>query len=67
MIFSKEELKFIREELGIDIGEEVIDEELLCKIQDEAFEIEIEESNRLEELTERGKMAVHLVTRLGME
>ena len=43
MIFSKEELKFIREELGIDVGEEVVDEEVLCRIQDEAFEIEIEE------------------------
>ena len=40
---------------------------LFVRIQDAAFEIEIEESNRLEELSAKGKIAVDLVTKLGNE
>lgn len=43
------------------------DEKLLEEIQDAAFEIEIEESNKSDILSERGRAAVHLVTRLGEE
>ena len=67
MKFSKEELVFIRDELGIDAEESVIDEVLLEEIQDAAFEIEVAESNKSDILSERGRAAVHLVTRLGEE
>ena len=67
MKFSNEELAFIRKDLGIDAKQEETDEALLVRIQDAAFEIEIEESNRLEELSARGKIAVDLVTKLGNE
>ena len=64
---SNEELAFIRMNLGIDAEQEETDEDLLVRIQDAAFEIEVEESNRLEELSARGKIAVVLVTKLGNE
>lgn len=67
MKFSNEELAFIRKDLGIDAEQEKTDEDLLVRIQDAAFEIEVEESNRLEELSARGKIAVDLVTKLGNE
>ena len=67
MKFSNEELAFIRKDLGIDAEQEKTDEDLLVRIQDAAFEIEIEESDRLEELSARGKIAVDLVTKLGNE
>lgn len=67
MKFSKEELAFIREELHIAAEEDETNEQRLIQIQDTAFEIEADESNRLEELTPRGKMAAALVTRLGEE
>ena len=67
MKFSNEELDFIRKDLGIDAKQEETDEDLLVRIQDAAFEIEVEESNRLEELSARGKIAVDLVTKLGNE
>lgn len=67
MKFSKEELAFIREELQIEAEENETNEQRLIRIQDAAFEIEADESNRLEELTPRGKMAAALVTRLGEE
>jgi len=65
MKFSKAEIEFIRSELGIEVGETEENEETLCAIQDAAFEVEAEESNRLDKLSDRGKMAVSLVTRLG--
>ena len=64
---SNEELAFIRMNLGIDAEQEETDEDLLVRIQDATFEIEVEESNRLEELSARGKIAVDLVTKLGNE
>ena len=67
MKFSNEELDFIRKDLGIDAKQEETDEDLLVRIQDAAFEIEVEESNRLEELSAKGKIAVDLVTKLGNE
>lgn len=67
MKFSNKELAFIRKDLGIDAKQEETDEDLLVRIQDAAFEIEVEESNRLEELSARGKIAVDLVTKLGNE
>lgn len=67
MKFSKEELAFIREELKIEAEENETNEQRLIRIQDAAFEIEADESNRLEELSPRGKMAAALVTRLGEE
>ena len=67
MIFSKEELRFINKELNLDAHEEEKDEALLRQIQEAAFEIELRESNRLEELTPRGVVAARLVTRLGEE
>lgn len=65
MKFSKAEIEFIRSELGIEVGETEENEETLCAIQDAAFEVEAEESNRLDKLSDRDKMAVSLVTRLG--
>ncbi len=46
---------------------EETDEDLFVRIQDAAFEIEVEESNRLVELSAKGKIAVDLVTKLGNE
>ena len=67
MRFSEEELNFIRNELHIRAEAYETDEQLLCRIQEAAFEIEADECNRLDELTHRGKMAADLVTRLGSE
>ena len=65
MKFSQEELDFIRRELGIEAREEEEDAEILGRIWEEACEIEIAESNQHQVLTEKGNMAVRLVTRLG--
>lgn len=65
MKFTREELEFIRTELAIQADEEESREAVLEEIWEAACEIEIEESNRLEELTPRGNMAVSLVTKLG--
>lgn len=65
MKFTKEELVFIRTVLQIDAQEEENREEVLDDIWEAACDIEVEESNRLEELTPRGKLAVGLVTKLG--
>lgn len=67
MKFSNEELGFIRMDLRIDAKQEETDKDLLVRIQDAAFEIEIEESDRLVKLSARGKIAVDLVTKLGNE
>ncbi len=67
MKFTQAELTFIREKLGINAEQDETREDILARIQDEAFEIEIEESNRLDELTDAGKLAADLVTRLGEE
>ena len=65
MKFEKDELRFIREVLNIQAEEEEERGEVLEEIWEEACEIEIYESNRLEELTDQGRMAVHLVTKIG--
>lgn len=65
MRFTQEELDFIRKELGIEAQEDETRENVLDDIWEEACQIEIAESNSLEELTPRGKMAVRLVTKLG--
>lgn len=65
MKFTAAEVDFIRTELGIQVSEEEKDEKTLEKIWEAACEIEIEESNRLDELTEKGRVAVDLVTKLG--
>lgn len=65
MKFSKEEIDFICDVLKIPVKEEETDESVLDHIWNEACEIEIEESNRLETLTPKGEMAVKLVTKLG--
>ena len=65
MTFSAAELKFIREELSILANENEERKEILEQIWEEACEVEIEESNRLDRLTPRGKLAVSLVTKLG--
>lgn len=67
MIFTKDELEFIQTVLGISAERVETREEVLDEIWEEACEIEIEESNRLDELTVRGKMAVNLVTKFGEE
>lgn len=67
MKFTQAELTFIREKLAINAEQDETREDILARIQDEAFEIEIEESNRLDELTDAGKLAAELVTRLGEE
>lgn len=67
MRFSEKELIFIRNELHIWAEAYETDEQLLCRIQKAAFEIETDECNRLDELTHRGRMAAGLVTRLGSE
>lgn len=65
MRFSTAELEFIRKELSIQANENEERTEVLEQIWEEACEIEIEESDRLEVLTPRGEMAVSLVTKLG--
>lgn len=65
MKFSLDEVTFIRTELGIQVSEDETDDAILEDIWNSACEIEVEESNRLDELTPRGKMAVELVTKLG--
>lgn len=65
MKFTKEELDFIRTPLQINAREDESREDVLNNIWEEACEIEIDESNRLEELTDQGRMAVHLVTKIG--
>lgn len=65
MKFTAEELNFIRKELKIQAKEEETREEVLAQIWEEACSIEVEESNHLAELTSKGRMAVHLVTKLG--
>lgn len=65
MKFTAEELDFIRKELKIQAKEEETREEVLDQIWEEACSIEVEESNHLAELTSKGRMAVHLVTKLG--
>lgn len=65
MNFTQKELDFIRNELGIQVLEEETNVNTLEEIWDAACEIEIEESNKLDVLTERGMMAVSLVTKLG--
>lgn len=65
MRFSPEEAAFIRAELGIQVSENETDDSILEDIWEAACEIEVEESNRLDVLTLRGKMAVALVTKIG--
>lgn len=65
MRFSPEEAAFIRTELGIQVSENETDDSILEDIWEAACEIEVEESNRLDVLTLRGKMAVALVTKIG--
>ena len=65
MKFTQKELDFIRNELGIQVLEEETNVNTLEEIWDAACEIEIEESNKLDVLSERGIMAVNLVTKLG--
>lgn len=65
MRFSPEEAAFIRTELGIQVSENETDDSILEDIWEVACEIEVEESNRLDVLTLRGKMAVALVTKIG--
>lgn len=65
MNFTQKELDFIRNELGIQVLEEETNVNTLEEIWDAACEIEIEESNKLDVLSERGMMAVSLVTKLG--
>lgn len=65
MRFTREEMNFIQDVIGISVNEEETNEEILQRIWEEACEIEIEESNHLDELTDKGKMAVNLVTKLG--
>lgn len=65
MRFSPEEAAFIRTELGIQVSENETDDSILEDIWEAACEIEMEESNRLDVLTLRGKMAVALVTKIG--
>lgn len=64
MRFTPEEADFIRTQLGIQVSAEENEERVLEEIWEAACEVEIEESNQLEELTEKGKMAVSLVTKL---
>lgn len=65
MKFTQEEVKFICDELNITISKEENNENILEQIWEAACEIEIEESNRLDMLTPKGRMAVNLVTKLG--
>ena len=65
MRFSPEEAAFIRTELGIQVSENETDDSILEDIWEAACEIEVEESNRLDVLTLRGKMAVAMVTKIG--
>lgn len=65
MKFTEKEVEFINEELGIAVADEENDENILEKIWEEACEFEIYESAKLEELTEKGRIAVGLVTKLG--
>ena len=64
-IFTEKEVEFINEELGIAVADEENDENILEKIWEEACEFEIYESAKLKELTEKGRIAVGLVTKLG--
>lgn len=66
MRFTEKELAFIRDELKIEANREETREDVLDRIWDEACEVEIDESF-VETLTERGKMAVALVTRFSKE
>ena len=65
MKFTEKEVEFINEELGIAVADEENDENILEKIWEEACEFEIYESAKLKELTEKGRIAVGLVTKLG--
>lgn len=65
MKFTEKEVDFINNILKITVSEEETNEDILDKIWEEACEIEIYESAILEELTEKGRIAVGLVTKLG--
>ena len=60
MKFSKEELDFIKKNVGKEVPEEVTIDELLDEIWDAAAEVEAWEENHLDELTEEGRIAVSL-------
>ena len=65
MKFSEEEICFIRNVLGIEVGAEETQGDVLDQIWEEAAEIEVAESNQKEVLSEVGQMAVYLVTKIG--
>jgi hypothetical protein len=65
MKFTEKEVDFINNILKITVSEEETNEDILDKIWEEACEIEIYESAISEELTEKGRIAVGLVTKLG--
>ena len=65
MRFTQKELDFIKNELNIQASEEETNKDTLEKIWEAACEFEIVESNRLDVLTEKGYLAVGLVTKLG--
>lgn len=65
MKFTEKEVDFINNILKITVSEEETNEDILDKIWEETCEIEIYESAISEELTEKGRIAVGLVTKLG--
>ena len=65
MRFDQKEIQFIRDILHVNVREEENDGEVLDQIWEAAAEIETAESNRHEVLSERGQMAVSLITKIG--
>lgn len=64
MTFSEKERKFIKDVLGIEVGENEPNGPLLAEVQDKAFDVEIAmEYGEVDEDT--GEFAADLVTKLG--